>query len=158
MCTGALASVAGKDKFPREALEEFTKFGLECLAQEDAKFQLRETAIQYFTEISKVLKSEMAPIFNIILEQVLKTAASEKGINYENATKKEGGFSLGSDSEDEGPCNIDINTDFIDEKSSAIHCIGNFGLNCSGLMFPHMENVCKHLEDVGFYFHENIRY
>lgn len=100
----------------------------------------------------------MAPIFNIILEQVLKTAASEKGINYENATKKEGGFSLGSDSEDEGPCNIDINTDFIDEKSSAIHCIGNFGLNCSGLMFPHMENVCKHLEDVGFYFHENIRY
>jgi len=49
----------------------------------------------------------MAPIFNIILDQVLKSAASDKGIQYEKS-KKEGGFSLGSDSEDEGPLNIDI--------------------------------------------------
>lgn len=45
----------------------------------------------------------MAPIFDTILLQVLKSAESDKGLTYENTgSKKEGGFSLGSDSEDEG--------------------------------------------------------
>ena len=38
MCTGNLAAVSGKDKFPTEALAEFTKFGMECLEEKDSKF------------------------------------------------------------------------------------------------------------------------
>jgi hypothetical protein len=38
MCTGNLAAVSGKEKFPAEALTEFTKFGMECLEEKDSKF------------------------------------------------------------------------------------------------------------------------
>ena len=57
MCAGNLAQACGKENFPQAALEEFTKFGLECIQQQDAKFELRETAIQYFSEVAKILKS-----------------------------------------------------------------------------------------------------
>ena len=53
---------------------------------------------------------------------------------------------------------MNIDTNFLDEKSSAIHALGNMGLYCSSLMFPKLEVVIKTLSELGFYFHENIRY
>lgn len=54
------------------------------------------------------------------------------------------GFSLDSDSEDGGEiAGIDIDPAFLDEKCAAVHAIGNLGLHCSGLMYPHLERVCK---------------
>ena len=60
MCAGNLAQSCGQSNFPEEALEEFTRFGIECLQQTDAKCELKETAINYFSEISKIMKSRMA--------------------------------------------------------------------------------------------------
>ena len=68
------------------------------------------------------------------------------------------GFSLDSDSDDGEVAGIDIDPDFLDEKCSAVHAIGNLALNCSGLMHPHLERVCKVLEEMGFFYHENVRY
>ena len=158
MCTGNLAAVSGKDKFPREALTEFTNFALECLEQKDSKFQLRETAISYFSEICKVLKSDMAPIFEKILNELGQSVASEDGIQMQDNSKAAGGFSLGSDSEDNEPAGITLDTNFIDEKSAAVAGLGNLALNCAGLMKPHMERLLKILGDILMYFHENIRY
>ena len=62
MCAGQLAAAVGKDKFPKECIEVFTKYALEFLAME--KFELRETAISYFAELSRIMKNEMAPIIN----------------------------------------------------------------------------------------------
>lgn len=45
-----------------EAVQEFNKFGLECITHSDSKLELRETAIGYFSEISKILRSDMKPI------------------------------------------------------------------------------------------------
>ncbi len=42
MCAGNLANACGKEKFPQQALEEFTKFALECLTRQDSKLELRE--------------------------------------------------------------------------------------------------------------------
>ena len=80
MCAGNLANVCGKEVFPKQALEEFTKFGLECLVHQDSKLELRETAIGYFSEISKILKSEMQPIFDTVITQIIKSLESEEGI------------------------------------------------------------------------------
>jgi hypothetical protein len=147
MCTGNLAAVSGKDKFPTEALAEFTKFGMECLEEKDSKFQLRETAIAYFSEICKVLKSDMEPIFTKIINELGRSVESEAGIKVPE--KPEGGFSLGSDSEDdENPMGIDIDTNFIDEKAAAVGALGNLSLECAGLMAPHMERLLTILEDI----------
>lgn len=63
MCAGQLAAAVGKDKFPAECIETFTKYALQFL-QEESKFELRETAISYFAELARILKGEMAPIID----------------------------------------------------------------------------------------------
>jgi len=138
-CAGHIAASSGKDQFPKEALEVFTKFGLECLCGEKKQYELRETALSYFSEISKILRNEMAPIFDKVLEQIIATCISEEGIKSQGEKKDK--FSLDSDSEEEEIVGIDVNTNFIDEKSSAIHCLGNLSMNCMDLMMPHMEKI-----------------
>jgi hypothetical protein len=143
-----------------EAIEVFTKFALQCLDEKDNKLQLREQAFGYFSEISKILKSEMKPILARVLEEILKTCVSEDGMKVvtENEGKKD--FSLDSDSEEDGDrvAGIDIDTSFIDEKSTAIHALGNIFMNCSTLCFPNLPQILKVLTDMAFYVHENIRY
>ena len=72
LCAGSLASACGKGNFPQQALEEFTKFGLKCIQQKDTKLELRETSISYFSDISKILKSEFAPILDAVLKPILE--------------------------------------------------------------------------------------
>lgn len=72
MCAGQLGAAVGKEHFPKEALEVFTKFGLEFLQQE-GKYELKETSISYFAELAKVLRGEMAPIIDQVLTEVLKS-------------------------------------------------------------------------------------
>jgi hypothetical protein len=52
--------------------------------------------------------------------------------------------------------NVDVN--FIDEKSAAVHSLGNIALFCSGLILPRLKEIVDTLSDLGHYFHENIRY
>ena len=72
MCAGKLASSCGKDKFPTQAIEVFTAFGLECL-KEDNKFELRETSISYFSDLTVLIKEEIAPVFDQVMTEILKT-------------------------------------------------------------------------------------
>jgi hypothetical protein len=123
------------------------------------KYELRETAISYFAELCRILKGEMAPIINQVLDEILKSCKSESGFQEEHEKKAKDAFSLDSDSEDEAELvgmNVDIN--FIDEKSAAVHALGNLGLFCSGLILLRMKEIIDVLSDIGDYFHENIRY
>ena len=73
--------------------------------------------------------------------------------------KKDAGFSLDSDSDDdEEVVGLELDTNFIDEKTSAVHALGNLCLNCSGVIQPYMQEILKTLDDVSMYFHENVRY
>lgn len=44
------------------------------------KFELRETAISYFAELARILKADMAPIINKVLDEVLKSIKSTAGV------------------------------------------------------------------------------
>ena len=74
MCVGQLASAVGKERFPQDCIEVFTKYALELLAMD--KFEQREAAIAYFAEIARILKNEMAPIINVVLDEILKSCKS----------------------------------------------------------------------------------
>ena len=53
MCAGRLAAACGKEKFPAKAIDAFTQFGLQCLGTDgENKFELRDTAITYFSDLS----------------------------------------------------------------------------------------------------------
>ena len=138
MCAGNLAQACGDSNFPQEALTTFTTFALECLQQTDAKYELKETAINYFSEISKILKSKMESIIPVIVPLVLEstnTKVAAEGPNDGKAATAE--FDLDSDQDDDPDMFLDL--EGVDEQVSAIHCLGNLSLNCSGLMQPYLE-------------------
>ena len=55
MCAGKLVVAVGKDKFPSDYIETFTKFALGFIAYDQSKFEMRETGLSYFAEISRVM-------------------------------------------------------------------------------------------------------
>ena len=123
------------------------------------KFELRETSISYFAELVRILKNDMAPIINQVLDEILKSCKSEAGMKSEVETKPKEAFSLDTDSEDEGELvGMDVDVNFIDEKSAAVHALGNIGLFCSTLILPRLKEIIDTLSELGDYFHENIRY
>lgn len=63
-CAGRLAASCGHEEFPQQASEVFTQFALECLKCDNKKLELRETGIGYFSDLSVLIKEDMAPIFN----------------------------------------------------------------------------------------------
>ena len=66
---------------------------------------------------------------------------------------------MDSDSEDEAEfVGMDVDVNFIDEKSSAVHGLGNIALSCPGLILPRIQEILDVLSEISFYFHENIRY
>lgn len=66
---------------------------------------------------------------------------------------------MGSESEDEAELvGMDVDVNFIDEKSSAVHALGNICLFCPTLILPRMDEILNVLSEISFYFHENIRY
>ena len=81
MCAGRLAAACGKETFPTQALDVFTQFGLQCLSTDGAnKFQLRDTAISYFSDLSILLGEEMAPVFDQVMTEILKTCNADDEI------------------------------------------------------------------------------
>jgi hypothetical protein len=53
---------------------------------------------------------------------------------------------------------MDVDVNFIDEKTSAVHALGNISLFCTTLILPRMQEIIDVLGAISFYFHENIRY
>ena len=156
MCAGQLASAVGKEKFPQECIEIFTKQALIFLQVD--KYELRETAISYFAELARVIKLEMAPIINVVIDEILKTCKSEEGVKQQVEEKTKDAYALDSDSDEGELVGIDVDVNFIDEKSAAVHALGNISLFCLDLLMPRMEEILAALSDISFYFHENIRY
>jgi len=78
MASGKLASACGKEKFPAEALDEFTKFAMRCLKEDKAnKLELKETAITFFADLAVILKEDLKPVFDEVMSEILLTCVRE---------------------------------------------------------------------------------
>ena len=98
----------------------------------------------------------MDTIIPIIIEPILE-ACETKLIAQSHEHEEEGAeFDLDSDDEDGEVVGFDL--EGTDEQVSAIHCIGNLCLYCSGIMQPYLEKVCEKFKDAGENVHENVRY
>ena len=53
---------------------------------------------------------------------------------------------------------MQLDLEGVDEQVSAIHCLGNLALYCSGLMQPYLTTIWDKLQNLGGYVHENVRY
>jgi hypothetical protein len=111
MCAGRLASSCGRDVFPAQSIDEFTKFGLVCLKSND-KYELKETAFTYFSDLAVLLKEEMAPVFDEVMLAILECMRAEdqhEQVKDESKKDPATGFSLDSDSEDGGFVGLNVN-------------------------------------------------
>jgi hypothetical protein len=136
----------------------FTLFGLECL-KEDNKYELRETAISYFSDLTVLMKEEIAPVFDQVMTEILKTCMQEDKFEetYENK-KKEGDFSLDTDSDEPELMGVDVDVNTLDEKAAAVNALGIIGCHAPNLCQKRFKEICDALENNQFYFHENIKY
>ena len=131
VCAGKLAASVGREKFPQAALDAFITFAKSCLKQEDNKYELRETAMTFFYELTDLLEEDIAPHFNEVITELLKTCNKEDDV--EEAKEEAGatgngpdpakGFSLDSDSE-EDMMEMGIDVACLDEKAAAVNALG----------------------------------
>ena len=150
MCAGKLASACGNETFPKEAIEVFTQFGLECL-KSDNKYELRETAISYFSDLSVLLKEDFAPVFETVITEIIATCVKEDEMKESYEKKNEGaggqGFSLDSDSAGEGELiGLDIDVATLDEKASAVNALGIIACHSPKLCQTRFKEILDALE------------
>lgn len=110
MCAGKLASSCGREVFPEQAITEFTNFALECLKTNESKYELKETAFNFFADLSFLLKEDIGPVFEQVINAILEAVNAED--NHEKVKdekKQDQGFSLDSDTEDDY-VGINVNT------------------------------------------------
>jgi hypothetical protein len=114
--------------------------------------------LAYFAELSRILKNDMAPIINQVLDEILARCNSGEGVKNEIEKTERDAFSLDTDSEDEGAI-IGIwtwmSTSFMTNLLPATR-LEIFP--SSALLLPRMEEILDVLNGIAFYFHENIRY
>jgi len=109
-----------------------------------------------------LIKEDIAPIFDQVLNEILKTMNSED--DYKDETpgdgkqKKAGDFSLDTDSEDENDLGINVDYSQIDEKSSAVNALGVICMNSPKLCQGRMKEILEAQEKLHFFFHENIKF
>lgn len=167
MCAGRLAAACGKEKFPEKAIDAFTQFGMQCLSSEGAnKYELRETSITYFADLAVFLKDDIAPVFDTVMSEILKTCQAsdeykdpeKEGTDAGKSTAASGGagFSLDSDS-DPQELELVVDLNHLDEKSAAVNAIGVIGQDCPKLCQGRMSEILTTLSDMHFYHHPNIR-
>jgi len=132
VCAGKLAASVGREKFPQAALDAFITFAKSCLKQDDNKYELRETAMTFFYELTDLLEEDIAPHFNEVVTELLKTC--NKDDEFED-TKKDGAqgngpdpaknFSLDSDSDEEDDqYGLGVDVACLDEKAAAVNALG----------------------------------
>lgn len=93
-----------------------------------------------------------------ITEVALSVAESQKGVNYVKE-KKEGEFSLDTDSEDETKASrvVNVKIGYMDEKAAAIYALGSFAKACPAGFQKYWPRVMSVLEDNYQQFYDNIR-
>jgi hypothetical protein len=80
MVAGRLIASCGKDKIKPEVVTTFTNFGAVHLSG-GSKFELKETAITYFADLSVFLgDQDFAPYFDKVIEEILKTCNEDNDL------------------------------------------------------------------------------
>ena len=149
-CLGTLASSSTIELF-NPYLNDSISVAFTFLSGE--VLELREAGFAFFYSLCKLLKNNIEPYADQILEQALKSCETQEG------TKIEVGEADDDDSEeDEEEGGVyKVRTVFLDEKTAALHTLGNLAIACPSKIIAHMERIEKNFDILFDYFHENIR-
>lgn len=148
-CLGTLASSSTIELFTPYIADSvnvaFTFLSGEVLEQ-------REAGFAFFYSLSKLLKGQIEPYADRIIAEALKSCEAQEGTKIEVVNEDN------DDSEDEEAESVyKVRTVFLDEKTAALHTLGNLAIACPGKVLASMQRIEANLDILFDYFHENIR-
>lgn len=121
------------------------------------KEQLKEASINFFYNVADTIGNEFSVLLDKVMPEVLKSASSDKGVDYVKEKKQE--FSLDTDSEDDEAevKHMNVKVSMMDEKASAIHALGSFAKSCNVPFQKYLKQVVSILDENYNSFYDNIR-
>ena len=115
--------------------------------------------MNYFSQISKIMKSRMAHILPVIIDPILESCESK--ITEQEDKQPTDNSDSDEDKSDDESDQCDIDEGDLDEQTAAIHCLGSLALYCSGALQPYLDRVHAQFTKLGEQVpevHENVRY
>ena len=162
---GYIGLGVGMDLF-KPYLEQLSTTVFNMLLDGGPNFHNFEAAYNYFGSVAQIMKEDFTPLLDKLVPLACKTCLSEEGIKK---SYKDKDFSLDTDSDsDESEeeetmatrfKGMSVRSDFIDEKTSAIHMLGMFAVHVPvGFLHTHIDIVLTTFEGLWNYFHFHVRY
>ena len=114
--------------------------------------ELREAAFAYFYLLSRNLQRNFDPYVQKVVLEAIKSCESGEGMEMEE------GDDDSSDDEEEGKgLNLKVRTVFLDEKTAAIHALGQVALACPHRLGEYLPKLLEVMETLWDYFHSIVR-
>ncbi|CAG9311379.1 unnamed protein product [Blepharisma stoltei] len=148
-CLGTLASSSTIEIFA-PYLAYSIDMAFHCLSVET--LELREAGFAFFYLLSRLLKEQMEPYIDKVVEEAIKTCEAREGLEV-----GEGESDESDEEEEEDESTYKVRTAFLDEKTAALHTLGHLSQACPGKILPFLPRITENIEILFDYFHENIR-
>ena len=155
-CIGIVVVAVGRE-MAGPVLEEASASVLGGMTIDHA--HLRECSYGYFAQLAELLGADAQPLLPTLLPLLLKAAESDDALEFDES--KEGGVELllaDDDASEDGDFpTLSVRTGLIDEKTSAIHCIGQCARHMGAAFAPHIERCLDAILGAHDHFHEEVR-
>ena len=114
--------------------------------------ELREAAFAYFYLLSRNLQSNFDPYVQKVVAEAIKSCESSEGMEL-------GGDAESSDDDEDSDkeLNLKVRTVFLDEKTAAIHALGQIALACPARLGDYLPKLLEVMESLWGYFHSIVR-
>ncbi|EGG24503.1 importin 4 [Cavenderia fasciculata] len=128
--------------------------------------ELTELTFSFYSIIFEHFGEDMAPYLKDVFQLLLKSALSDDGLT-KNQTQSafniqgidnDESESGANEEEEENYSGLSVRTNFLDEKSAAIHCLATLAHCLPKSFFPYVQELITALESLCQYFHEDIRF
>ena len=139
------------------SMEKCGKFIAECSAVassylDTTVLELREAAFAYFYLLSRNLQGNFDPYVEKIVAEAIKSCESAEGMEMEGEAE-----SSDEDEDNDKGLNLKVRTVFLDEKTAAIHALGQVALACPGRLGQYLPKLLEVMETLWDYFHSIVR-
>lgn len=162
-CSGAIAKAVGRDVF-QPLLAQFLKLSVEGMALE--YLELREATFRMWSHWAAMLGKDLEPLLPTFVTMCLASLASNDGVEFTRVDENElndGLDKLDSDEDanDREMANrkvrLNIRTAALEEKVSALCCLGTIIKEVQEKFLPYVERTLKELDEMYEFTHEQVR-
>lgn len=138
-------------------IEKCGRFIAECSAVassylDTTVLELREAAFAYFYLLSRNLQRDFDPYVQKVVAEAIKSCESAEGMEMEGEAE-----SSDEDSDSDKGLNLKVRTVFLDEKTAAIHALGQVALACPNRLGDYLPKLLEVMETLWDYFHSIVR-